>query len=160
WYDASRIEKAQADAYAAYAEKGHLSMAIEPEETLRDSNVVDVAYRVGEGKPSNVRFVVITGNHGTREKVIRRELDIHEGARFRRSALVRTHDALMRLGLFEEVTPDLASAESTDVDVLLKIKEKQVGTASAGAGYTAESGITGFLELGHNNVLGNGQSLS
>jgi outer membrane protein insertion porin family len=46
------------------------------------------------------------------------------------------------------------------VDVILKVKEKQVGTASAGAGYTAESGITGFLELGHNNVLGNGQALS
>jgi outer membrane protein insertion porin family len=45
------------------------------------------------------------------------------------------------------------------VDINLKVKEKQVGTASAGAGYTSESGLTGFLELGHNNVLGNGQSL-
>ena len=135
-------------------------MAIDPDESVRDSNVVDVTYRVTEGKPSDVRFVAITGNRGTREKVLRRELEMHEGERFRRSSLVRTHDRLMRLGLFEEVTPDLASAESTDVDVILKVKEKQVGTASAGAGYTAESGVTGFLELGHNNVLGNGQSLS
>jgi outer membrane protein assembly factor BamA len=28
------------------------------------------------------------------------------------------------------------------------------------AGYTNETGLTGFLEIGHNNVLGNGQQLS
>ena len=55
---------------------------------------------------------------------------------------------------------DFSPAESTDVDINLKVKEKQVGTASAGAGYTAQSGLTGFLDLGHNNVLGNGQSLA
>jgi len=66
----------------------------------------------------------------------------------------------MRLGIFEDVALDFGAADSSDVDVLLKVKEKQVGTASAGAGYTAQSGVTGFIELGHNNVLGNGQSLS
>jgi outer membrane protein insertion porin family len=121
--------------------------------------VVDVTYQIEEGDPSNVRYVVISGNKGTREKVIRREMDIHEGDRFKRSALVRSRDDIMRLGLFEDVGVDFATTESNDVDVLLKVKEKQVGTASAGAGYTNQSGLTGFLELGHNNVLGNGQSL-
>jgi outer membrane protein insertion porin family len=65
----------------------------------------------------------------------------------------------MRLGFFEEVNPDFTPADSTDVDITFKVKEKTVGTASAGAGYTAQDGLTGFVELGHNNVLGNGQSL-
>jgi outer membrane protein insertion porin family len=73
---------------------------------------------------------------------------------------VRTQGDIFRLGLFEDVQIDFQPAESTNVDILLKVKEKQVGTASAGAGYTSESGLTGFIELGHNNVLGNGQSLS
>ena len=113
-----------------------------------------------EGSPSNVRLIHIAGNHGTREKVIRREIDIHEGDRFKRSALVRSQGDVFRLGFFEDVQIDFVPAESTDVDITLKVKEKQVGTASAGAGYTAQSGLTGFIELGHNNVLGNGQSLS
>ena len=54
----------------------------------------------------------------------------------------------MRLGMFEDVQIDFRPAESTDVDISLKVKEKQVGTASAGAGYTGETGVTGFLELG------------
>src|SRR5204863_247491 len=158
-YDASRIDKVQAAAYAEYAEKGYLYLNVEPRETVRDS-LVDFSFVIGEGQPSNVRLVNITGNHATREKVIRREITIHEGDRFRRSALVRTQGDIYRLGLFEDVQVDFTPADSTDVDVNLKVKEKQVGTASAGAGYTSENGLTGFLELGHNNVLGNGQSLN
>jgi outer membrane protein insertion porin family len=157
-YDRSRIERAQGQAYADYAEQGYLYVAVEPQETVRDS-IVDVAFQVAEGQPSHVNLVTIRGNKATREKVIRRELDVREGDRFKRSALVRSQGDLMRLGFFEEVIPDFSPAESTDVDIIFKVKEKTVGTASAGAGYTGESGLTGFIELGHNNVLGNGQSL-
>ncbi len=158
-YDASKIERAQGLAYAAYSEQGYLSVSIEPREVVRDS-VVDVTFSVIEGPSSNIRYVTITGNKNTREKVLRRELSIHEGDRFRRSSLMRTRDDLMRLGIFEDIQPDLGQADSTDVDIILKVKEKQVGTASAGAGYTGETGLTGFVEFGHNNVLGNAQSLS
>jgi outer membrane protein insertion porin family len=158
-YDASKIEHAQGLAYAAYSEQGYLSVSIEPKETVRDS-VVDVTFNVTEGPSSNIRYITISGNKNTREKVLRRELSIHEGDRFRRSSLMRTRDDLMRLGIFEDIQPDLGPADSSDVDIILKVKEKQVGTASAGAGYTGETGLTGFIELGHNNVLGNAQTLS
>ena len=157
-YDASKIQKAQGGAYAEYAEVGFLYLGIEPRETV-SGDTVNVTFNVTEGSPSNVRMVQITGNHATREKVIRRELSVHEGDRFKRSQLVRTQGDIMRLGFFEDVQLDFVPAESTDVDITLKVKEKQVGTASAGAGYTAQGGFTGFIELGHNNVLGNGQSL-
>jgi outer membrane protein insertion porin family len=158
-YDASRIERAQGGAYGEYAERGYLLVGIEPQETVR-GDTVDVRFVIQEGEPSNVRAVLIQGNKSTREKVIRREIAIHEGDRFKRSALQRTQGDIFRLGLFEDVQIELAPTDTTDVDIVLKVKEKQVGTASAGAGYTSESGLTGFLELGHNNVLGNGQALS
>jgi len=157
-YDKSKITKARQAAFAEYAEQGYLYLDIDVKETVRDS-AVDLTFNVAEGRPSNIRLVHITGNRNTREKVIRREIDIHEGDRFRRSTLVRSQGDVFRLGLFDDVQIDFQPAESTDVDITLKVKEKSVGTASAGAGYTAESGVTGFLELGHNNVLGNGQSL-
>jgi outer membrane protein insertion porin family len=158
-YDQSKIQRVQGLAYGEYAELGYLYVNVEPRETVTDHRV-DVAYAVTEGSPSRVRMIKITGNHATREKVIRREIDIHEGDRFKRSLLVRSQGDIFRLGFFEDVQLDFIPAESTDVDIALRVKEKQVGTASAGAGYTAESGLTGFIELGHNNVLGNGQSLS
>ncbi len=158
-YNASRIGRGRDEAFALYAEHGYLYVNIEPREAVRDS-LVDITYTVTEGKPSHVRLVNILGNRGTREKVIRREINIHEGDLFKRSTIVRSRDDLMRLGIFEDVQPDVSPAESTDVDVVLRVKEKQVGTASAGAGYTGDTGVTGFLELAHNNVLGNAQSLS
>lgn len=158
-YERGRIERTTAAAYGEYAEHGYLYLNVDPRESLRDS-IVDVEFAVSEGAPSHIRRVSITGNKGTREHVLRRELSIHEGDLFRRSALVRSQGDIMRLGLFEEVTPDFTPAESTDVDLVFKVKEKQVGTASAGAGYTSQTGLTGFLELGHNNVLGNGQQLA
>ena len=158
-YDVSKIEHTRGLAYQEYAERGYLYVNIEPRETPRDS-LVDLTFEVGEGLPSNVRLIAISGNRGTREKVIRRELAIHEGQQVKASRLRRTKDNVSRLGLFEDVQVDFAPADSSDVDVLLKVKEKQVGTASAGAGFTNESGVTGFLELGHNNVNGSGQALS
>jgi outer membrane protein insertion porin family len=157
-YDQSKIQKTQSAAYAEYAEAGYLYLGIDPHESA-SGDTVNVSYAVTEGSPSSVRMVQITGNHATREKVIRRELSIHEGDRFKRSQLVRSQGDIFRLGFFEDVQLDFVPADSTDVDITLKVKEKQVGTASAGAGYTAQGGLTGFIELGHNNVLGNGQSL-
>jgi len=158
-YDVSKIERGRGAAYGEYAERGYLYVDIEPRETVRGDSV-DVGFEVTEGRPSDIRLITIAGNRNTREKVIRRELAIHEGERVRASRLRRTKDDVFRLGLFEDVQVDFAPADSSDVDVILKVREKQVGTASAGAGFTDESGVTGFLELGHNNVNGSGQSLS
>src|SRR6266705_1560093 len=60
-YDASKIERATGLAYAAYAERGYLSVAIDPRETLRDS-IVDVTFAITEGALSRVRYVTIAGN--------------------------------------------------------------------------------------------------
>lgn len=157
-YNRTKIQKMISDAYGEYAEAGYLYLNIDPQETIKDSTI-NLTMAVSEGAPSHVRYVNIKGNRGTREKVIRRELTIHESDKFRRSALVRTQGDLMRLGFFENVDINFEPADSTDVDITLRVKEKNVGTASAGAGYSGETGLTGFLELGHNNVLGNGQSL-
>ncbi len=159
-YDQSRIDQVRSEAFAMYAEEGYLYLDIDARESVRDSDKVDVTFVITEGRPSQIRYININGNKGTREHVIRREMVIHEGDRFRRSTLVRTQGDIFRLGLFEDVQIDFSPADSSDVDIVLKVKEKQVGTASAGAGFTGETGLTGFLELGHNNVLGNNQSLN
>ncbi len=159
-YNATRITAAVQAAYALYAEEGYLYVGIEPTEIVRDSNHVDVAFQVNEGPPSHVRQVIVTGNSYTKENVIRREIFLHEGDLFRRSRLMDSQQAVFRLGYFQDVGVDFQGADSSDVDVLLKIKEKQTGTAQAGAGYSSDGGLTGFLNLGHNNLFGNGQAVN
>ena len=123
-YNASRIQHARR-AFGTYATRLYVSRAVKkPDQT------VDVTYVVTEGAPSFVRRVNIEGNRSTRERVIRREMGIHEGDLFKRSGLINTREDIMRLGIFEDVMPDINPAEH-HIDVVIKVKEKQVGTASA-----------------------------
>ena len=73
---------------------------------------------------------------------------------------MRTQQDIFRLGYFSDVQVNFEPADSTDVDLSLKVVEKETGTASAGAGYSSDGGLTGFIQLGHNNLFGNGQSIS
>src|SRR5262249_39577446 len=160
WYNGPALKKAVEDTYAAYAENGYLYVAVDPQEAVNDSGNVDVTFQVTEGAPSRIRWVYITGNTRTKEKVVRREISIHEGDLFRRSALIRSQQDAFRLGFFNDVQVDFKAADSTDVDLYLKVVEKETGTASAGAGYSSEGGLTGFIQLGHNNLFGNGTAVT
>lgn len=160
WYSGSRVQKAVEGAYGQYAELGYLYVNVDPQELVSAPGIVDLTFRVQEGEPSRVHRVQITGNTYTKEKVIRRELALREGDRFSRTLLMRSQQDIFRLGYFEDVQVDFRPAEGSDVDVILRIKEKQTGTATAGAGYSSGTGLTGFVQLGHNNLFGNGQSVN
>jgi len=157
-YDIEKLEKMQAGAYELYAEHGYIFINIDRQESVRDS-VVDVIYSIEESQPSVVKHVLIAGNDRTKEKVIRRELTIKPGQMFKRSALLRSQRDVYSLGFFEDVVIDYQVEQAPDIDLIFQMKEKQTGTATAGAGFTSDAGLTGFIELGHNNLFGNGQSI-
>src|SRR5262249_56447723 len=114
-YDISKIERARGAAFSEYAERGYLYVGIEPRETVRDKNV-DVAFEVTEGRPSNIRLISILGNRNTREKVIRRELSMHEGERVAASRLRRSRDNVSRLGLVEDAAVGFQPVPHSDSD--------------------------------------------
>ena len=159
-YNESQVQKTLENAYQLYQEQGYLFLSIEPKMTDRDS-IVDVAFQVQEGNRSRIANLAITGNTRTKENVIRREASVYPGDTFRRSTLMRTQRDIFGLGFFQDVNVDYEpTGDSSDINLTLKVQEKQTGTASAGAGYSSQSGLTGFVELGHNNLFGNGQSVN
>jgi outer membrane protein insertion porin family len=159
-YNEAQIQKTLENAYALYQEQGYLFLSIDPKMTDRDS-IVDVVFQIQEGNRSRIANLEITGNTRTKENVIRREASVYPGDTFRRSALMRTQRDIFGLGYFQDVNVDYEpTGDSADINLTLKVQEKQTGTASAGAGYSSQSGITGFVELGHNNLFGNGQSVN
>ncbi|MGE5177596.1 MAG: outer membrane protein assembly factor BamA [Bacteroidota bacterium] len=159
-YNESLVQKTLENAYSLYQEQGYLFLSIDPKFSDRDS-IVDVEFQVQEGVRSRVADLKIVGNTRTKENVIRREAMIRPGDVFRRSSLIRTQRDIFGLGYFQDVNVDYEpTGDSADINLTLKVQEKQTGTASAGAGYSSQTGVTGFLELGHNNLFGNGQSVS
>jgi outer membrane protein insertion porin family len=160
-FDQSRIDNTVAAVNNLYTDRGYLTgLRIDPElQTEGDS--VRVVFRVQEGEPSHVGEVRIVGNTSTREHVIRRELSLYPGVLLRRGQLLRSQRDVFATGFFEDVQVEFAPAEKPDeVDITFRVKEKSSVVATAGAGYSSQVGLTGFVEFGHNNLFGRGQSVS
>jgi len=96
--------------------------------------------------------VSIVGNKSTREKVIRRR-STSTRRPFQALGAGPQPGDLMRLGFFEEVLPDFARPRARRRHHLQG--EGEDGRHGLGrAGYTGRR-LTGFVEIGHSNVLGN-----
>jgi outer membrane protein insertion porin family len=157
-YSQEKYEETLGDIYFLYQEDGHLYTQVEDKTTTR-GNVVDITYHITEGVPANVHYVYIRGNTKTKDKVIRRELSILPGQRFRRSFLMRSLRDVMYLNYFSNVEPDYEVLENGDIDLTISVEEKPTGQIMFGAGYSARDKLVGNIGLGIPNLFGNGQQL-
>lgn len=159
-YSSERTNKSIEQLRNAYLDIGHLAANIYKTEHPQDDNVIDLKYFVEENKPWKVREVVIAGNTKTKDRVIRRELWIQPGEVFARSKIERSVRNLMQLNYFTTVEPDLRTNEETsEIDLVLQVDERQTGTASIGAGFSERDKLVGTVGLQIPNFMGNGQQL-
>lgn len=127
-------------------------------------NRVDIQYSFEKGKLAKFGRISVTGNTKTRDKVVRRELKIHEGGKYSGTGLRESKENVNRLGFFEpgSVIFNTVSAPGQDdvLDVEISVKEKSTGQISVGAGYSTATG--GFFQasVSQNNFRGLGQQLS
>lgn len=159
-YSSERVSKSIEDLRNAYLDIGYLGANIGRTEHPRDGNIVDVKYFVEENDPWKVREIVIAGNTKTKDRVIRRELWIQPGEVFARSKIERSVRNLMQLNYFNTVEPDIrTNEESSEIDLVLQVDERQTGTASIGAGFSERDKLVGTVGLQIPNFMGNGQQL-
>lgn len=147
----------------AFTERGYLlGFGVSEDEEVLDGHRVAVTYTISEGEPSRIGEIRISGNTRTKEKVIRRELAIYPGDVFRRSLLARSQREVFALGYFDDVQVgfDAKDPQSNVIDLEMKVKERRLGTAGAGMGFSSATGLTGFIQIGHNNLFGNGWAMN
>ena len=157
-YSQKKYEETLGNIYSLYQEEGYLYAQVE-DKTTTHGNVVNIAYHITEGVSANVHYIKIQGNTKTKEKVIRRELSLFPGQRFRRSLLMRSLRDVTYLNYFSNVEPDYEVLENGDIDLIIEVEEKPTGQIMFGAGYSARDKLVGNIGLGIPNFLGNGQSL-
>jgi outer membrane protein insertion porin family len=156
-YSQKKYEETLGNIYSLYLEDGYIYARVEDKTTTRD-DVLSITYQITEGLPANVRYVNIQGNTKTKEKVIRRELTIYPGKRFRRSLLMRSQRDVNYLNFFSKVEPDYEVLENGDIDLVFQVEEKPTGQIQFGAGYSAQDKLVGNIGLGIPNFRGNGQN--
>ncbi len=127
-------------------------------------NKVDVEFSFEKGKIAYFGRFKVKGNSKSRDKVVRRELLIHEGQKFNGTALRQSKENVQRLGFFEPesiVFNTVSPKDKEDIlDVEISVKEKNTGQISLGAGYSTATG--GFFQasISQSNFRGLGQNLS
>lgn len=139
-----------------YSEEGFIYSQVTPQLLMVDDRV-DIQVTINEQVRAKIRKIHITGNRGTKEKILRRQLAIHPGDFFKRSQILSTQQNIYNLGFFEPnigIEPKLIN-ENGDIDIYFDVEDKTSGSANVGAGYNSVDGFVGQLSLSHNNIMGN-----
>ncbi|MGA1864836.1 MAG: outer membrane protein assembly factor BamA, partial [bacterium] len=145
-----------------YGEKGYLTSDVFPlisEDP--DAKAISVNYKIKEGEPSYLRWINITGNTKTREKVVRREILIKEGDLLDTKRMRESYRRIRNLGFFENLDiQTIPTRQENQFDLDLNVEERLTGQVSLGAGYSSEDHLVGTFEITQGNLFGRGQRLS
>lgn len=154
--DAERLRNIYMDAGYAYVNVNRL---MRPRPGGED--VVDITYDIQQGNKVYFGRIEVVGNTKTRDKVIRRELEIEEGQLFSNAAIEESRRKVQRLGFFEKVDITTQRAKRSDViNARVEVTERPTGTFQVGAGLSSLESFIINGQVSQNNFLGRGQSVS
>jgi outer membrane protein insertion porin family len=145
-----------------YSDKGYASAIVVPVVDVDKENLLtNVKYSVKQGKKVYFEKIIISGNTKTRDKVIRRSLDVHEGEIYSGQGIKKGIRRLYRYDFFEDIKVDGSEGTSDDrINLKIDVTEKSTGAFIFGGGYSNEDAFFGMIQLNQRNLFGRGQTLA
>lgn len=144
-----------------YGDKGYAYADVKPL-TRPDpaKKTVDVMFEIKRNDLVYVERIDISGNTRTRDKVIRRELELEEGSLFSSSEMKRSRNNLRRLGYFEDVKISQTQGSASDkIKLDVGVKERPTGSVSFGMGYSSVDKLIATASISQSNFMGTGIKL-
>lgn len=144
-----------------YGDEGYGFVNVTPDTQVNpDEQTVDIQYNISKGPIVFIDKVLVSGNVKTRDKVIRREIELQEQRKFGGAQLRRSQLRLQRTGFFEDVNITTRKSDQEDrLDLVVDVKEGSTGTFSAGAGISSGETFLFNVRLQEINLFGRGQRL-
>ncbi|MBW1650681.1 MAG: outer membrane protein assembly factor BamA [Deltaproteobacteria bacterium] len=145
-----------------YSDKGYAYANIVPITNEDKANkTIDVKYNINKGPQVYFDRIEISGNTETRDKVIRRELEVKEKELYSGTSIKESVGNLNRLDFFENVQIDPVEGDSPDtMGLSVNVTEKPTGSFSFGGGYSSLDKLYGVASVTQRNFLGKGQEIS
>jgi outer membrane protein insertion porin family len=145
-----------------YANEGYAYADVVPVTQEDDKeHIVNITYRMTQGKKVRFERINILGNTHTRDNVIRRELEVYEGELYSADGIQQSTKNLQRLGYFQDVDMQTKQGSQDDlINLNINVKERPTGSFSMGVGYGGGIGTYGILQVAENNLFGRGLKLS
>jgi outer membrane protein insertion porin family len=144
-----------------YADEGYAYSEVIPKVQRRDQELlVDITYDIKKGPLVFYEKIIISGNTKTRDKVIRRELKVHERELYSGKQMKRGVRNLYYLDYFDDIQVDTPKGSGDDRMLLkINVKEKDTGTFSVGGGYSSVESVYVSGSIAQRNLFGRGQIL-
>jgi outer membrane protein insertion porin family len=161
-YDRESLSKDMDFLTEACNDEGYAQADVNPRVSVRDKEqLVDIDFQIKKGELFYINRISVTGNTITRDKVVRRQLEVVEGSLYSSSNLKKSYSNLNRLRYFEEVDFQTEKRpDKNEMDINIRVKEKNTGMFMVGAGYSASEQAILMAQITQQNFLGYGQILS
>ncbi len=144
-----------------YGDEGYANVDVFPRNKLNEEDgTIDITVNIEKHEPVNIENIEISGNVRTRDKVIRREVEVAEGELYSSSGIKRSRNNLKRLGYFEDVEIRENPGSARDkIDLNINVAERATGAFSVGLGFSSVDKIVGTASVSQSNLMGTGLKL-
>ena len=144
-----------------YADEGYANVNIAPRiKQDNEKSVVHITFEIAKGQQVYFEDITISGNSRTRDKVIRRQLQVYEQELYGGQRLKRSIRNLYRLDYFEDVKVDTVKGSAEDkMKLRVNVKEKNTGSFAFGGGYGNVENFFATASISDRNLFGRGQTL-
>ncbi len=153
FYDAGKIGLSEYMISELHAEKGYINAEVSLDMEERGI-MVDITYRIKEGKPVYVRDVRIEGLSRIKKETAMRDIEVKKGSLFLPSLAYHSQEKLYGRGAFADVHFTLEDLTGDSVTVVFHVKEAKPGWAAFGVGYETPDRLLGSFETGYLNLFG------
>ncbi len=145
-----------------YRDAGYANMEADPETELDPvKREVDIVIPIRRGPLVHVERIEVKGNTKTRDKVLRREMELEEGQLFSETKLEESKRRIVALGYFERVDVSTEQGSSPEtIHINFEVTERPTGTFQVGAGFSSIENFIATAQIQQANLFGNGQSLA
>ncbi len=122
---------------------------------------VDIVVPIRRGPPVRIERIEVNGNTKTRDKVVRREMEVQEGQLFSETGIENSKRRITALGYFERVDVSTEQGSAPDKIIInIEVAEKPTGTFQVGAGFSSIESFIATAQVQQANLFGNGQALA
>ncbi|MCK5235641.1 MAG: outer membrane protein assembly factor BamA [Deltaproteobacteria bacterium] len=145
-----------------YGDKGYAFVLVNPLTSLdRENLYINITLDITKNEPVYINNVNIRGNYKTKDRVLRRELEISEGKLFSATDIKMTGNNLRRLGYFSDVKlSKLPTDTPGELDIDIAVQETLTGNFVFGLGYSTEEQLVANASISQSNFIGTGLKLN
>jgi outer membrane protein insertion porin family len=162
WFNRAELIKDLTAVRTLYRDAGFANVEAEPETEIDSAtSEVDIIIPIRRGPPVHIERIEIKGNTKTRDRVLRREMEIQEGQLFSETGLEKSKRRITALGYFERVDVSTEQGSAPDKIIInFEIGERPTGTFQVGAGFSSVENFIATAQVQQANLFGSGQSVA